>query len=296
MKSTRYRSAFAAALGGWLLLAGLPAYAAFSGSATLRVGSGAGTPCAIGSCFVYNGNEVNSLGDGDKLSIYENAANEVVSASANKPLLLILAIPNQTTNYFASNPISNVTFYDSYPTAFNSNSGTAGSSFIPTAGVYGLNGPGAENQSFFGSMTSSNIYTFLNLAEPTNNSNSFTNLKAAELAVNGIVATSFGIHVFAIKNDAAASADRILNGHGLANITFNSGALPAGTFAMAYGFKGNFAAGNGKVFSTPFTQAGLTRVPEPQVLSLFVLAFVSGSVLKWGRRGTAKTSRFCSAA
>lgn len=98
------------------------------------------------------------------------------------------------------------------------------------------------------------------------------NLKAAELAVNGTLATSFGIHVFAAKNDAALASNRVLGGKGLANITFNSGALLARTFAMAYGFKGNFAAGNGKVFSTPFTNAGLTRVPEAPVLDLFVLA------------------------
>lgn len=284
MKSNRYVSSVTAAMCAWLLLIALPTQANFSGSATLHVGAGAGTPCATGGCFVY-GNEVNSLGAGNTLSIYENSAGKTVAATASKPLLLILAIPNQTTNYFASNPIANVTFYNPYPAAFDNNTGVAGSAFIPTAGIYGLTGPGPVDQSYFGSMTSSNIYTFLSLAEPTNNSNSFTNLKAAELAVNGTVATSFGIHVFAIKNNAAVAGDRILAGKGLANITFNSGALPAGTFAMAYGFKGNFAAGNGTVFSTPFTQAGLTRVAEPPVLGLFVLA-LSGSLLTWRRRET----------
>ena len=285
MKSNRYISFFASTMCAWLLIIALPSQAAFNGSTTLRVGAGAGTACATGGCFVY-GDEVNSLGAGDTLSIYQNAANRTVSASASTPLLLILAIPNQTTNYFASNPIANVTFYNPYPAAFDNNTGVAGSSFIPAAGVYGLNGPGTEDQSYFGSMTSSNIYTFLNLAEPTNNSNSFTNLQAAELAVNGTVATSFGIHVFAIKNDAAVANQQILAGHGLANITFNSGALPAGTFAMAYGFKGNFAAGEGRVFSTPFTHSGLTRVPEPPVLGLVVLA-LSGSMVSWRRRETA---------
>ena len=290
MNLNRYINSIAIALCGWLALSALPAFAAFGGSATLRVGAGADSSCPTGGCFVY-GTHVNSAGAGNTLSIYENSDNKVVSASASKPLLLILAIPNQTSNYFASNPIANVTFYNPYPDALNANTGVAGSSYIPAAGIYGLegpDGPGSEVQSFFGTMTDSNIYSFLHLAEPTNNSNSFTNLAAAESAVNGIVATSFGIHVFAIQNDAAASGDRVLSGKGLANITFNSGALPVGTFAMAYGFKGNFATGRGTVYSTPFTHAGLTRVPEPQMLSLFVLALTGASLQR--RRRAASTA------
>jgi hypothetical protein len=284
MKFNRYISSVALALCGSLLLATGPAYAKFNGSDTLHIGAGAGSACATGGCFVYNGTEVNDVGAGNSVSIYENAGGLDVDATATQPLLLILAIPNQTTNFFASNPITNVTFYNPYPVPFNAGAGVAGSAFIPTAGVYGLNGPGTEDHSYFGSMTSGDIYSFLSLAEPNNNSNSFTNLQAADLAANSITATSFGIHVFAIKNDAAAASDRILSGKGLANITFNSGALPVGTFAVAYGFKGDFAGGSGRVFSTPFTQVGVTRVPEPQVLSLFVLA-LTGSMWHRRRRG-----------
>lgn len=282
MKSIRYIRFIATALCGWLMVISLPASAGFNQSATLRVGAGANSSCPIGGCFVY-GNEVNALGAGNTLSIYENSSNKDISASHDQPLLLILAIPNQTTNYFASNPIANVTFYNPYPDALNTNSGVSGSAYIPAAGIYGLNGPTSPVQSFFGSMTGGEIYSFLQLAPPTNSSNNFTNLTAGELAVNGIVATSFGIHVFAIQNDAVNAGDQILAPHGLANITFNSGALPVGTFAMAYGFKGNFASGDGRVFSTPFTNAGLTRVPEPAVLSLFVLALTGSMVTRRGR-------------
>src|SRR5207342_3003889 len=102
---------------------------------------------------------------------------------------------------------------------------------------------------FFGSMTSASpdVYTFLTLQQPNNNSNSFVNMKTAELADEHITATSFGIYVFALKNNNPLGAN------GLINITF-ANALPTGTFAFAFGED----VYNSKVYDTPFTESGLT--------------------------------------
>ena len=85
--------------------------------------------------------------------------------------------------------------------------------------------------------------------------------------MNNITATSFGIYVFALKNNNPLGAN------GLINITFGT-ALPTGTFAFAFGED----VYNSKVYDTPFTESGLTglnvttqslaAVPEPASLIL----------------------------
>jgi hypothetical protein len=135
-----------------------------------------------------------------------------------------------------------------------------------------MNSPTAVNTGFFGAMTNTKgaeAYSFLNLSG-ANNSNSFTNWAGADLSINSITATSFGMYVFALTSSAT------LDANGLINILFNSGALPLGTFAIAYGCTTALAnpCTGGDVFSTPFTEAGLTTTgrqstPEPSSLFLF---------------------------
>jgi hypothetical protein len=226
----------------------------FTDPATLHIGTGAGTGCAMGC-----GGDPNVVSP-TNLDIYQNSGG---AAGLNNPVLLILAVANDTTNIFGTNPIASVTFYNPYP------GGTADSatSFAPAvAGTYGLK-TSSPSDAFFGSMTASSpdVYTFLTLNQPADNSNNFVNMAGADKLDENITATSFGIYVFAITNN------NVLGANGLIDIKFKN-ALPTGTFAFAYGQDTK----NSKIYDTPFTESGLTggnvttlnAVPEPASLML----------------------------
>jgi hypothetical protein len=206
---------------------------------TLHIGPGAGTTCATGCA-----GDPNLLGTGDVLDIFQNSGG--ANATVVQSQTLILGIPNDTTNLFATNPVAGVTYINSYP----GGTSTAGSSTSPT---------------FIGALAAgTDVYTFLGLSG--NNSNSFTNWAAAEASVNGITATNFGIYELSLSGSD-------LGPKGLINVLFNSGALPLGTFAVGWGTNAD-----GSTFDTPFTEAGLTSsppsspppttVPEPSTLLL----------------------------
>ena len=134
MKFLRCRNAAVFSTFAWLLsVVAVPVQAA----SNLHIGSGYGTACVTGGCPLYNG-EVNALNSGSKLDIYFNAAN---GGPLNQPLLLILAVPNNTpsTNLFGTSPINAVTFYQST----NAVAFTTGSASAATAGIFGLKAPNA---------------------------------------------------------------------------------------------------------------------------------------------------------
>jgi hypothetical protein len=224
----------------------------FLDPATLHIGGGAGTACATGCAG--DPNTISSTG----LDIYQNSGG---AAGLNDPVLLILAVANDTTNLFATNPISSVNFYNPYP---GGTTDPASSSFA-TAGTYGLKS--AVSGGFFGYMTSSSpdVYTFLTLQQPSTNSNNWVNMSTAVKTDDNITATSFGIYVFAITNNNPLGAN------GLIDIKFTN-ALPTGTFAFAFGEDSRHSL----VYDTPFTESGLTgggnviltAVPEPASLML----------------------------
>src|SRR5579862_175040 len=70
----------------------LPAQADAIDPATIHVGPGGTTGCATGGCYVF-GNEVNAI-PGGTLDLFQESggAGNLVS-----PILLILAVPNDTT-------------------------------------------------------------------------------------------------------------------------------------------------------------------------------------------------------
>lgn len=228
---------------------------------TLHTGTGAGTACATGGCFVY-GNEVNGF-TGHTIDIYQQSAS---ATALHDPWLLIVGVPNVNNPHLFSNAsITSVTATNTYPGGtVTTGSATFGNN---NTAIYGWNGAG-----YVGSLTATtvaggqgnvNVYntTFLHLSgSGIDASNSFGNWSAAAHTVDGITATSFGIYVFAIN--------AALSGNGLVNITFaDDGSLPDGTFVVAYGNDGSH------VYVNPFTQAGMSEnpnnpTPEPASLAL----------------------------
>ncbi len=200
----------------------------------------------------------NQIGFGNTVDIFNNSGSTTLTATTSAPVLLILGVPNNGSgSIFASNPITGVTFINPYP----GGTSTAGSSAFATAGTYGLTAvaPATGANGFFGNMTAGQeVYSFLSLGQPVNNSNSFTNWSGADLSINGITATNFGIYVFALSGPSGAN----LGPRGLVNMLFSSG-VPVGTFVVAYG-----QDGSGRSFGVPFTEAGLTT-PEPGSMVLF---------------------------
>ncbi|MBW8028441.1 MAG: PEP-CTERM sorting domain-containing protein [Ferrovum sp.] len=212
--------------------------------ATLHIGSGYGTACATGGCPIY-GTEVNNINA--VIDIYQNAAN---APALNSPVYLILGVANTPS---ASSVIEH---------------SVLNASLINTSGQSTAVSTAFDN--YAGAMTSSDVYSFLNLSG--DKSNSFTNWSAAALAVDGIQANNFGIYRFSLNSNGFA-------GHDYLNIHTNL--LPEGTFAVAYG-----TDSSGKSYSTAFTNAGMrdtpprpSPVPEPMplvliCLGLFGIAFI----------------------
>lgn len=222
--------------------------------ATLHTGTGSGTSCATGGCFVFGGNEVNGF-TGHTIDIFQQSGG---ASALHDPWLLILGVPNvNNPTMFSNASITAVTATNTYP----GGTVTTGSATFGGTAAYGWSGAG-----FAGTMTSGDVYhqTFFTNSHLSGSgidaSNSFGNWAAADHTVNGITATSFGIYIFAIN--------AALSGNGLVNITFaDDGSLPDGTFVVAYGNDGSH------VYVNPFTQAGLSEnrnmiTPEPASLAL----------------------------
>jgi hypothetical protein len=252
------RSVIGLLFAGVVLLIPSISHAALIDPATLHIGTGAGTPCAAGC-----GGDPNDVSS-THFDIYQNAGG---AAGLQNPVLLILGIPNNaglgnTTSYFASHAL---------PTAKTINGGTTTTDTVSyaAAGTYGLTAvaPDTGNKGLFGIFTSSSsqVYQFLSLEQPTDASNNWTNWNGADLADAGVNTSSFGIYVLAISGTQALGAN------GMIDFTLGTG-LPAGTIMIAYGQD----VLKQKIYDTPFTEAGLTggtvitqaAVPEPATLAL----------------------------
>jgi hypothetical protein len=193
-----------------------------------------------------------------------------------QPVLLVLGIPNVGNNFFNGvNPVVSVT-----SSAGGSPTSTLGGPSV-YSGVWDASTGFATNGPMDGSPTHNEVYSILGVDPPTNNSNHFSNWAAADLAINGITVSEFGIYVIEING--------ILTDKGSLSVTFptsGAGELPQGTFVVAYG------QDDKHVYDTPFTESGLTTngppppppppppfggpVPEPASLVLLSLGGVIG--------------------
>lgn len=222
-----------------LVISGAPAKAQTTDPAVLHIGTGSGTPCAQGGCFVFGGTEVNGIG-ATKLDIFENGMGQ---PSLVNPVLLIIGIPNGSGTAPATITLSMGTGQlggtNAWGGSWNTTTGSAGS---------------------FTALSTQPVYEFIGLLNGSS-SQSFVNWSAAESAVLGITATNFSIFVYTLNGTG-------ITGNTGVDVTFSS-ALPKGTFVVAYGCSvaGTTCSDPGKTFSTPFTQSGLV-VPEPGTMAL----------------------------
>jgi hypothetical protein len=164
----------------------------------------------------------NLIGNGSVFDLAE------VSESANAAitnLTLILAVPNDSTGANLSTLLIN---------------GAAGT--------------------FEGFDNTTDIYTFLGDTS-LNNSNNLTNLEGADLAIDGITATGYGIYEFSVGSISPSGFVELMGTD-----------IPLGTFAVGAGLN---SGKNPMLDGTPFTEAGLTttgQVSMPEPSSLMLLA------------------------
>lgn len=162
---------------------------------------------------------------------------------------------NVIQNSGGAGTIANIVLLFSVPNVTSAGNGgiTGLTSSVGTVGSLSLAGILATSTTCNNASSGLDVYSCAGISG-TDQSNSLTNLAGADLTINGITATRFGIYTVTITGANLA---------GGGSITIGFGSIPKGTFVDAYG------CNTDKCFATPFTEAGLTTVPEPTTLALF---------------------------
>lgn len=220
-----------------IVLLFLASVAQVHAGAVLHIGS----PPNAGT-YLYGG-EVEPISN-TSLGILENGNGQ--PTLVDPALLLILGVPNKTDANFTAPSVT-----------LSAGTGNIGGTNV-FSGTWNTTTGYAGN---FTSASSGDVYSFIGLIPGGNNSNLFNKWHDADLAVNGIDATGFGIFVYSLTGTG-------ITGGSTVDVTFLS-ALDNGTFAVAYGQEPPPTQGQVQSFTTPFTEAGLThKVPEPGTLLL----------------------------
>jgi len=186
--------------------------------------------------------------------VYADSTIQLGAVPANStidPVQLSAADFTVLQNSGGAGTLSNLTLLFSVPNVSTLTSPITGLTIISGTGTIG-------SFSFVGDLTGpaspaacDDVYGCAGLSG-ANNSNNFTNLAGFDLSDLGITATGFGVYEVTITGANLCAKCTIELG----------GDMPIGTYIDGYG-----TDAGGKVFSTPFTEAGV-NVPEPASLSL----------------------------
>jgi len=215
----------------------------------------------------------NLLGNGSDLGFYipsntDSAAQE----------LLVLLIPNDTTNLFTTDPLGKINVYDPYPGPKTS-TGTSQFGTVADAGTtFGLGSGSLTNvaDGFWGDIVSNSgsakvgDYLGIGLSSSIN----MANVAGFDASLSPAINTkTFGVYAFLITAD--------LTGKGLVDVN-TPGGLPVGTVAAVVTDTG---------LANPWSSAGGVNspVPEPATLPLLGIAILAVGLVVARRRKAANS-------
>jgi len=214
----------------------------------------------------------NLLGNGSDIGIYIPSG----TATAAEELLVLL-VPNDTTNLFTTDPLGTINVYNPFP---GSKTGTGTSQFGTVAdahATFGLGGGTLTNvaDGFWGDIVSNSgsdkVGDFLGIG--LSSSINMSNVAGFDASLSPAINTkTFGVYTFLITAS--------LDSKGLLDISIPGG-LPTGTVAAVVTDTG---------LANPWSSAGGVNSPVPEPSSLAWLGLASLAVVLVARKRKAASS------